>query len=114
MICASNQNRSMEAHSALLKKGLDVHSFGTNAMIKMPGLTPEKPNSYPFGTTYEQIAADLRAKDAAFYTQNGLLAILDRNRKIKPAPQRFQLNEEPYDFIITCEERCFAIVCEGI
>lgn len=38
--------------------------------------------------------------------------LLDRNRRIKPAPQRFQDSHEHYDIIVTCEERCFTLVCE--
>lgn len=63
VICASNQNRSMEAHGVLSKKGFDVDSYGTNSMIKVPGPTADRPNAYPFGTTYEQIYNDLKGKD---------------------------------------------------
>lgn len=48
------------------------------------------------------------------YTANGLLMLMDRNRRIKKAPQRFQESNEIYDVIVTCEERCFDLVCEGI
>lgn len=41
------------------------------------------------------------------YTQNGLLHMLDRNRRIKESPQRFQLNTLKFDVIITCEERVY-------
>ena len=47
------------------------------------------------------------------YTQNGLLQMLERNRKIKLYPERFQESEEKFDLIFTCEERCYDIVCEG-
>ena len=40
--------------------------------------------------------------------------LLDRNRRIKEAPQRFQDCTNPYDIIITCEERCFTLVCEEL
>lgn len=94
----------------------------------------DKPNSYAFGTTYEEISADLKEKDEEMYTQNGLLMIMERNHRIKPAPQRFQdanlrvsasalaslkaddarVGETTYNVIITCEARCFDLVCEDL
>jgi RNA polymerase II subunit A C-terminal domain phosphatase SSU72 len=40
--------------------------------------------------------------------------LLDRNRRIKAYPQRFQDSTDPYDIVITCEERCFDLVCEEL
>ena len=49
------------------------------------------------------------------YKQNGLLDMLDRNRKIKLAPEQWYTEaSEVFDVIITCEERCFDAICEGI
>lgn len=104
----------MEAHNVLAKKGYNVCSFGTNLQVKIPGPSPDKPNTYPFGTTYDQIYNDLVSKDPSLYTQNGLLQIMDRNRKIKPACERFQDTPKHFDVIITCEERCYDIVCEDL
>merc|ERR1712083_2388 len=40
-------------------------------------------------------------------TQNGILNMLDRNRRIKPNPQRLQNAETQYDLILTAEERVY-------
>lgn len=50
----------------------------------------------------------------ARYTQNGCLAMLDRNRKIKLAPEKFQANAEPFDIIISCEEKCFDAIVDDL
>ncbi|XP_066260713.1 RNA polymerase II subunit A C-terminal domain phosphatase SSU72 [Euwallacea similis] len=107
VICSSNMNRSMEAHAFLSKKGFLVQSFGTGDKVKLPGSAADKPNIYDFGTSYEEIYQDLLEKDKSLYTQNGLLHTLDRNRRIKSHPEKFQESKEKFDILITCEERVY-------
>ncbi|KAA0203451.1 hypothetical protein HAZT_HAZT002467 [Hyalella azteca] len=110
--CSSNMNRSMEAHAMLQKKGFKVRSFGTGDKVKLPGPGPDKPNCYEFGTSYDFIYKDLLNKDKALYTQNGLLHMLDRNRRIKDGPERFQDCTDKFDIILTCEEKVYDQVLE--
>jgi len=112
VICSSNMNRSMEAHHFLAKKKFKVRSFGSGDKVKLPGTAFDKPNVYDFNTPYSEIYDDLQKKDKNYYTQNGLLHMLDRNRRIKLAPERFQTCTEQFDVIITCEERVYDQVIE--
>uniref|UniRef100_A0A1B6C5G5 RNA polymerase II subunit A C-terminal domain phosphatase SSU72 n=1 Tax=Clastoptera arizonana TaxID=38151 RepID=A0A1B6C5G5_9HEMI len=112
VVCSSNMNRSMEAHAFLSKKGFQVNSFGTGDKVKLPGTAPDRPNVYDFSSTYEEIYEDLSNKDKLFYTQNGLLHMLDRNKRIKTRPERFQHSKDKFDIIVTCEERVYDQVVE--
>ncbi|XP_064610768.1 RNA polymerase II subunit A C-terminal domain phosphatase SSU72-like [Liolophura sinensis] len=114
VVCSSNQNRSMEAHSCLSKKGFKVRSFGTGSQVKLPGPSPDKPNVYDFNTTYDEMYKDLLRRDRELYTQNGILHMLDRNRRIKQRPERYQNNRDRFDVIFTCEERVFDQVVEDM
>ncbi|XP_062940419.1 RNA polymerase II subunit A C-terminal domain phosphatase SSU72-like [Cynocephalus volans] len=114
VVCSSNQNRSMEAHNVLSKRGFNVRSFGTATHVMLPGSTPHKPNVYDFSTTYDQMYNDLLRKDKEFYTSNGILYMLDRNKRIKPRPERFQSCNDVFDLILTCEERVYDKVVEHL
>lgn len=47
------------------------------------------------------------------YAANGMLDMVDRNRKIKRAPERFQDTDKKFDVIVCCEARVFDQVTQG-
>ncbi|KAF3975585.1 hypothetical protein ACB098_04G064600 [Castanea mollissima] len=116
MVCSSNQNRSMEAHSLLKKQGFDVSSYGTGAHVKLPGPSLREPNVYDFGTPYKHMFEDLRRKDPELYKRNGILPMLKRNSSVKLAPQRWQENaaDGSFDVVFAFEEKVFDMVVEDL
>jgi len=112
VVCSSNMNRSMEAHNFLQKKGYNIQSYGTGNMIKIPGKSEREPNTYPFGTTYDFIYDDLKNKDLELYTKNGMLHIMERNRRIKSGPEKFQDCPKEFEIILTVEEKVYDQVLE--
>lgn len=113
IVCAMNQNRSMEAHCLLKNRGYDVCSYGTNALMRLPGPNIATANEYSYKVTYEDIYEDLLRKDEQLYKSNGLLKLIERNMRIKRAPQYFfEENCTAFDVVITCEEKCFNAIFE--
>lgn len=110
VVCAMNQNRSMEAHSILKREGYNVCSYGTNATIRLPGASAGTPNEYAYGITYRDIHTDLVQKDEGLYRANGLLMLMERNMRIKEAPEYFFSAERRFSLVITCEFRCFEAI----
>lgn len=114
VVCTSNVNRSMEAHSILRKRGFRVQSFGVGSRVKLPGRSRSRPVIYDFSTTYKQMYEDLCRKDRECYSRNGILYLLGRNDKIKPRPERFQECSDPFDVIFTCEEGVYDRVVQEL
>ncbi|XP_047575813.1 RNA polymerase II subunit A C-terminal domain phosphatase SSU72-like [Lutra lutra] len=48
------------------------------------------------------------------YMQDGILHMLDRNKRIKPQPERFQNCRDLFDLILTCEESVYDQVLEDL
>lgn len=89
------------------------HHISLCYYLIITGTAMDKPNVYDFHTTtYEEIYQDLINKDKAFYTRNGLLHMLERNKRIKLKPEKFQECKDKFDIIITCEERVYDQVLE--
>eukprot|EP01024_Parvocaulis_polyphysoides_P007165 TRINITY_DN12153_c0_g2_i1.p1 TRINITY_DN12153_c0_g2~~TRINITY_DN12153_c0_g2_i1.p1 ORF type:complete len:257 (-),score=28.86 TRINITY_DN12153_c0_g2_i1:386-1051(-) len=115
MVCASNMNRSMEAHYQLKKEGFRVESYGVGQHVKIPGPTQDKPNVYKFGeVTYEDILADLLSQNLSLYKKKGMLDMLNRNKGVKKQPERWQGNNQIFDVVITFEERILDRVLEDL
>ncbi|KAJ5068660.1 RNA polymerase ii subunit a c-terminal domain phosphatase [Anaeramoeba ignava] len=107
LVCARNMNRSMESHSLLKIHGYNIESYGTSSVVKLPSPSGFDSNIYDFNTPYLEIAEDLKKKDFKFYSQSGVLELLERNHLIKSTPQKFQDSKKFFPLIITFEIRVY-------
>ena len=125
----------MEAHLRLSLAAYPVVSFGTGSLVRLPGPSITQPNVYPFNTiSYAQMHTELSSKDSRLYRANGLLTMLERNRGVKFAPERWQdwpvgqprldrykndrgskgVEGGVVDVVFTCEERCWDAVVDNL
>lgn len=130
-VCASNNNRSMEAHRVLEKAGFHVRSYGTGSAVRLPGISIDKPNVFPFTTPYKEILKVIESQmkesnDPKLHRSSGVLDMTLRNKSIKDCPERWPYYNQPsqrmeipgfrdeldFDIVICCEERCFDLVVE--
>ena len=69
-------------------------------------------NYYQYDTYQSNMSLFALALTPNSYTQNGILNMVDRNRRIKQRPERFQECTEQFDLVVTVEERVYDQVVE--
>ncbi|CAI5721772.1 hypothetical protein KXD40_004610 [Peronospora effusa] len=118
MVCANNVNRSAAAHEILNAAGLRVCSYGAGRQVTFPGRTSSESRTFRFLTPYLAMHSALKKEDAALFTDNGVLEILERDMPIKKAPERWQnLSEKQLvgiDVVVCLDYTMFLTVLEDI
>jgi hypothetical protein len=113
MVCHSNVNRSMEAHDLAFRNGFQVSSYGAGSRVRLPGMTQDDPRVFEFGTPYHEMFKRLYEENFHFYSKNGMLQMLDRDRKVKFFPQRWQDESKRFDVVVCFEQRVYELVLDG-
>lgn len=117
MVCANNVNRSAAAHESLSAAGLRVCSYGAGRQVTFPGRTSSESRTFKFLTPYSAMHSILQNEDAALFTGNGVLQILERDIPIKKAPERWQSlsNKQlvDIDVVVCLDYVMFLTVLEG-
>ncbi|KAG9393806.1 RNA polymerase II subunit A [Carpediemonas membranifera] len=103
LVCASNVNRSIEAHRFFLEQGYPaelIGSYGAADAIRLPSPTgfPLTAQFSPSGlarspgskTTYQRLIDECMRRGADFYTREGIIAMLERDMTVKDCPESFQ------------------------
>eukprot|EP00475_Leptophrys_vorax_P029293 TRINITY_DN42849_c0_g1_i1.p1 TRINITY_DN42849_c0_g1~~TRINITY_DN42849_c0_g1_i1.p1 ORF type:complete len:235 (-),score=43.59 TRINITY_DN42849_c0_g1_i1:28-732(-) len=114
MVCHSNVNRSMEAHDLAFRHGFQVSSYGAGSRVRLPGMTQDDPKVFEFGTPYHEMFKRLYEENFHFYSKNGMLQMLDRDRKVKFFPQRWQDETKRFDVVICFEQRVYELVIDDL
>lgn len=113
MICSSNINRSLEAHTVLANAGFDCESYGVGKQLRLPG-PGGTARRFDFGTPYIDIAQVLKEEAESHYNRVGVLDLARRAAGTKLAPQRWQdaLTETlcALDIVIVFETKLFETV----
>lgn len=117
MVCANNVNRSAAAHESLSAAGLRVCSYGAGRQVTFPGKTSSDARTFKFLTPYADMHSILEKEDAALFSGNGVLQILERDMPIKKAPERWQSlsNKQllDIDVVVCLDYVMFLTVLEG-
>ncbi|ETK75087.1 hypothetical protein L915_18264 [Phytophthora nicotianae] len=118
MVCANNVNRSAAAHEILNTAGLRVCSYGAGRQVTFPGKTISDARTFKFLTPYSVMHSILEKEDAALFTGNGVLQILERDIPLKKAPERWQSlsNKQlmDIDVVVCLDYAMFLAVLEDI
>ena len=113
VLCRSNLNRSVAAHIYLKKSGYNVSSYGTRPYTILPGLGKQT-HLFHFGTPYKTIKTNLPStpEHIDLYTKIGVYKMLERNARLKSAPEKFQSCKEEFSVIVCLDPQAFIDVME--